>query len=85
MDAALPYRPVRNLPKTGKYETVNAGNHETVTTRRGKTRLHGQRCSQCRSTRSFPRLCYENCHRDQRVLCKDQRIIEEHARHNRAL
>ena len=30
MDAALPYRPIHNLPKTGNYETVNAGNHETV-------------------------------------------------------
>ena len=30
MDAALPYRPVHNLPKTGNYETVNAGKYETV-------------------------------------------------------
>ena len=35
MDAALPYRPVHNLPKTvsvGNYETVNAGNYQTVNT-----------------------------------------------------
>ena len=33
MDAALPYRPVHNLPEpvsAGNYETVNAGNYETV-------------------------------------------------------
>ena len=30
MDAALPYRPIHNLPKTGNYDTVNAGKYETV-------------------------------------------------------
>ena len=33
MDAALPYRPVHNLPKTvsaSNYKMVNAGNYETL-------------------------------------------------------
>ena len=65
--------------KRGNYETVNAGNYET-----GKDASSWAALFTVPLHLFVPRLRYESCHGNQRVCCKDQRIIE-HTRHNRAL